>query len=156
MRSASRVVAAAQRMLRWEVLRPGVQAGEVLRGLVPRRAPLRCHRSGAGSREGHGVSGANAGIAAAALSSGTGHLVLLEERCRGEADATAVSSGASPAPVPSEAAAQKPASKRAPGAINVDQENLRSRRIFLTGEINDDSAKVVVQQLLFLEAEDPC
>jgi ATP-dependent Clp protease protease subunit len=32
---------------------------------------------------------------------------------------------------------------------------LRLRRVFLTGDINDDSAKVLVQQLLFLEAEDP-
>eukprot|EP00913_Durusdinium_trenchii_P013451 g12631.t1 len=32
---------------------------------------------------------------------------------------------------------------------------LKSRRLFLTGEVNDDSAKVLVQQLLFLEADDP-
>lgn len=32
------------------------------------------------------------------------------------------------------------------------EEMLKARRIFLTGEVNDDSAKVFVQQLLFLEA----
>ena len=32
---------------------------------------------------------------------------------------------------------------------------LKDRIIFLTGEINDDSANIVVGQLIFLEAEDP-
>jgi ATP-dependent Clp protease protease subunit len=32
---------------------------------------------------------------------------------------------------------------------------LKVRRVFLTGDINDDTAKVLVQQLLWLEAEDP-
>jgi len=49
----------------------------------------------------------------------------------------------------------KPIAKRATGNINVDQEMLKLRRIFITGDINDDSAKVIVQQLLFLEADDP-
>lgn len=39
--------------------------------------------------------------------------------------------------------------------ISVDQEMIKSRKIFLTGDINDDSAKTFVQQMLFLEAEDP-
>ncbi|CAJ1346750.1 unnamed protein product, partial [Effrenium voratum] len=49
-----------------------------------------------------------------------------------------------------EGAAKKPAR-----TVNVDQEMLQSRRIFLTGEVNDDSAKVLIQQLLYLEADDP-
>lgn len=44
--------------------------------------------------------------------------------------------------------------KRA-GSVNVDQEMLKLRRIFLTGDINDDTARVFVQQLLYLEADDP-
>jgi len=39
--------------------------------------------------------------------------------------------------------------------INVDQEMIKTRRVFLTGEVNDESAKVLVQQLMFLQAEDP-
>mmetsp|Transcript_15299 Transcript_15299/g.35802 ORF Transcript_15299/g.35802 Transcript_15299/m.35802 type:complete len:335 (+) Transcript_15299:200-1204(+) len=49
----------------------------------------------------------------------------------------------------------KPATRRAAGSVNVDQEMLHLRRIFITGEINDDSAKLIVQQLFFLEAVDP-
>jgi len=32
---------------------------------------------------------------------------------------------------------------------------LKMRRVFITGDINDDSAKAIVQQLLYLEADDP-
>jgi len=39
--------------------------------------------------------------------------------------------------------------------ISIEQEMLKSRRLFLTGEVNDESAKVIVQQLLYMEAEDP-
>lgn len=49
----------------------------------------------------------------------------------------------------------KGATKRPNGTISVDQEALRARRLFLTGDINDDMAKVFVQQLLYLETEDP-
>lgn len=41
------------------------------------------------------------------------------------------------------------------GNIDIGQEMLRTRRLFLTGEVNDDNAKVLIQQLLFLEADDP-
>lgn len=56
-----------------------------------------------------------------------------------------------PAAAPAAAAAKRAAG----GTINVDQEMLKLRRIFITGDINDDLAKVVTQQLFFLEAEDP-
>lgn len=45
--------------------------------------------------------------------------------------------------------------KRPSGTISVDQEALRARRLFLTGDINDDMAKAFVQQILYLESEDP-
>lgn len=32
---------------------------------------------------------------------------------------------------------------------------LKARRLFITGDINDDSAKVLVQQMLYMEAADP-
>jgi ATP-dependent Clp protease protease subunit len=47
------------------------------------------------------------------------------------------------------------AKRPATGNVNVDQEMLKRRVLFLNGEITDDSAKVLVQQLLWLEAEDP-
>jgi len=46
-------------------------------------------------------------------------------------------------------------SKSRQRTINLEQEMIRSRRIYLTGEINDDTAKDVIQKLLFFEAEDP-
>jgi len=49
-----------------------------------------------------------------------------------------------------------PAVKRpAVGNVNVDQEMLKRRTIFITGEVNDETAKALMQQLLWLEAEDP-
>lgn len=55
----------------------------------------------------------------------------------------------------SEPKAPETGAKKPQRTVNVDQEMLKSRRLFLTGEVNDDSAKVLVQQLLFLEADDP-
>jgi len=63
---------------------------------------------------------------------------------------------AEPAKTPAEPA-KTPAEpkKAATRTVNLEQEMLKSRRVFLTGEVNDDMAKVFVQQLLFLEADDP-
>jgi len=46
-------------------------------------------------------------------------------------------------------------SKRAGGSVKLDGEMLKMRYIFVTGQINDETAKVFVQQLLWLEAQDP-
>lgn len=40
-------------------------------------------------------------------------------------------------------------------AYDIYSRLLRERIIFLTGEINDDSANIVIAQLLFLQSEDP-
>lgn len=60
-------------------------------------------------------------------------------------------------PEPGKAPATPPADpkKVVQRTVNIDQEMLKSRRLFLTGEVNDDMAKIFVQQLLFLEADDP-
>jgi len=60
-----------------------------------------------------------------------------------------------PAPTPAAPSSKPAAPKRAAGTVSCDQEMLKLRRIFLTGEVNDDSAKRFVQELLYLEAEDP-
>lgn len=64
---------------------------------------------------------------------------------------------AAPAAEPGKAPATPPADpkKAVQRTVNIDQEMLKSRRLFLTGEVNDDMAKIFVQQLLFLEADDP-
>ena len=40
-------------------------------------------------------------------------------------------------------------------AFDIYSRLLKERIIFLSGEINDDSANIIIAQLLFLEAEDP-
>lgn len=59
-----------------------------------------------------------------------------------------------PKPAPKRSLGSAEPSKRV-GSVNVDQEMLKLRRIFLTGDINDDTARLFVQQLLYLEADDP-
>lgn len=69
---------------------------------------------------------------------------------------------AEPSKEPAKEAVKDPAKdagagKKTPAArtVNIDQEMLKARRVFLTGEVNDESAKVLTQQLLFLQADDP-
>eukprot|EP00419_Tripos_fusus_P071171 CAMPEP_0172888490 /NCGR_PEP_ID=MMETSP1075-20121228/136564_1 /TAXON_ID=2916 /ORGANISM="Ceratium fusus, Strain PA161109" /LENGTH=232 /DNA_ID=CAMNT_0013742381 /DNA_START=81 /DNA_END=776 /DNA_ORIENTATION=+ len=45
--------------------------------------------------------------------------------------------------------------KRTSGSVKLDGEMLKLRYVFVTGKINDDVAKVFVQQLLYLQAQDP-
>lgn len=62
---------------------------------------------------------------------------------------------APPAPAPQASKPASTTSKRSSGSVSVDQEMIKARRLFITGDINDDSVKKLVQELLFLESEDP-
>eukprot|EP00927_Polykrikos_kofoidii_P022689 TRINITY_DN21108_c0_g1_i1.p1 TRINITY_DN21108_c0_g1~~TRINITY_DN21108_c0_g1_i1.p1 ORF type:complete len:386 (+),score=55.78 TRINITY_DN21108_c0_g1_i1:140-1297(+) len=45
--------------------------------------------------------------------------------------------------------------KQNSASVSAEQEMLKARRLFITGDINDDSAKTIVQQLLYMESADP-
>lgn len=136
-----------------------------------RRPPRRGGSTGAW-RRGHAALAAAAGTGAAVAALGPLALrqpLRLEDAPKAPAPAAPAEAPAPPpqrkpqeaAPKAPEAPPARPAARpsaqgtRRAGSVNVDQEMLHLRRIFITGEINDDSAKVVVQQLLYLEAEDP-
>lgn len=77
--------------------------------------------------------------------------------------------GSKPAPAPPRVPAPQPGSPRAPGpvaagpkppggrtgSISMEQEMLKHRRIFITGEINDECARAVAQCLMFFQDESP-
>lgn len=110
-----------------------------------------------------GGRGAAATTAAAALAlglgwrAGAGHAALLEEAPKEPAKPLeeAPKEPAKPGSPKPEQPRTGASAKRGGPSISCDQEMLRLRRIFMTGDINDDSAKVIIQQLLFLESDDP-
>eukprot|EP00931_Biecheleriopsis_adriatica_P077371 TRINITY_DN50954_c0_g1_i1.p1 TRINITY_DN50954_c0_g1~~TRINITY_DN50954_c0_g1_i1.p1 ORF type:complete len:310 (+),score=60.08 TRINITY_DN50954_c0_g1_i1:60-932(+) len=125
-----------------------------------------------GKRAGRALAGIACTGAACLLAPST--VLLLQERPSQQAPSSTPAQPSQPAqPVrpapavqpaqPSQPALKQPsgdpvssAKKAAPTrTISVDQEMIKSRRLFLTGEVNDESAKVLVQQLLFLQADDP-